>query len=124
MGGTRLQPLDAWLDDSELPAERQRNLSLVQVFFGDRMPPRRAEELLDSSERAARAWRDRLVELVDSLADRRESRFRRATAMYGVEQMEAKLRWLDQVRPMLLDGRTDARSATRAGARPRRRERS
>jgi PadR family transcriptional regulator, regulatory protein AphA len=98
-----LEVLRGWLDDPGLPPERQRSLFLVQVFFGDQVSPARIEELLDSYEQAARAWRDQLTELVDSLADRPESTFRRATAMYGVEQMEAKLRWLEQVRPLLLE---------------------
>jgi len=122
-----LDVLTAWLDDSVLAPERQRNLFLVRVFFGDRMSRARIEELLDCYERAARAWRDDLAELVESLADRAESAFRRATALYGVEQMEAKLRWLDQVRPLLLDaGRADSSfvTAARAGARPPREQRS
>jgi PadR family transcriptional regulator AphA len=98
-----LDVLRGWLRDSRLPRERQRNLFLVHVFFGDQVSPKRIEELLESYERASRAWRDQLMVLVDRLADVPESRFRRATAMYGVEQMDAKLRWLDQVRPLLLD---------------------
>ena len=98
-----LDVLRAWLDDSSLPPERQRNLFLVRVFFGDRMSRERIEELLGAYECAARAWCDDLTELADGLADRPESTFRRATAMFGVEQMQAKLRWLDRVRPLLLD---------------------
>ena len=99
--------LDAWLDETALPPERQRNLFLVRVFFGDRMSPTRIQELLDAYEQASRAWRDQLAELVDNLAERPESTFRRATAMYGVAQMEAKLRWIDQVRPLLLEAAGD-----------------
>ena len=94
--------LDAWLDETALAPERQRNLFLVRVFFGDRMSPTRIEELLDAYEQASRGWRDQLAELVDNLAERPESTFRRATAMYGVAQMEARLGWIDQVRPLLL----------------------
>jgi DNA-binding PadR family transcriptional regulator len=122
-----LDVLTAWLDDSVLAPERQRNLFLVRVFFGDRMSRARIEELLDCYEQAARAWRDDLAELVERLADRAESAFRRATALYGVEQTEAKLRWLDQVRPLLLDaGRADSSfvTAAPAGAKPPREERS
>jgi PadR family transcriptional regulator, regulatory protein AphA len=98
-----VEVLRGWLDDPRLPAERQRNVFLVRVFFGDQVSPGRIEGLLDSYEQAAHAWRDELVALVDSLAARPEAAFRRATAMYGVEQLEAKLRWLEQVRPLLLE---------------------
>lgn len=47
-------------------------------------------------------YRDRLSELVDRLAERPQSRFRRATALYGLAQVQAKLDWLDQVRLILL----------------------
>jgi PadR family transcriptional regulator, regulatory protein AphA len=99
--------LDAWLDDAALPPERQRNLFLVRVFFGERMSPARIGELLDSYEWASRAWRDELAELVESLAECPGSTFRRATAMYGVAQMEARLGWIDQVRPLLLGAAAD-----------------
>ena len=109
--------LGSWLEEAPLPPERQRNLFLVQVFFGDRTSPERIEELLDSHERVSREWRDQLSELADSLADRPESTFRRATAMYGVAQMEARLRWLDQVRPLLLTTHQSEREfATQARA--------
>jgi DNA-binding PadR family transcriptional regulator len=100
-----VEVLRGWLDDPGLPPERQRNLFLVRVFFGDQVSPGRIAELLNSYEQAAHAWRDQLAELVDSLAARPESTFRRATAMYGVEQMEARLRWLEQVRRLLLEAR-------------------
>jgi DNA-binding PadR family transcriptional regulator len=102
-----LEVLDAWLDDVALPPARQRNLFLVHVFFGDRMSPARIDQLLDSYEQASRAWRHQLAELVDSLAECPESAFRRATAMYGVAQMDARLRWIDQVRPLLLQASAD-----------------
>lgn len=92
-----------WLDESDPPAERQRNLFLVQVFLGDRMSPERLEELLDSYEREVRARRDRFAEMAETLADRPQSRFRRATAVFGVFQAQAKLDWLEQVRPVLLE---------------------
>jgi len=98
-----VEVLRGWLDDPRLPAERQRNVFLVRVFFGDQVSPGRIEGLLDSFEQATHAWRDELVALVDSLAVRPEAAFRRATAMYGVEQLEARLRWLEQVRPLLLE---------------------
>ena len=102
-----LEVLDAWLEDAVLPPARQRNLFLVHVFFGDHMSPARIEQLLDSYEQASRERRDELAELVDSLDGRPESTFRRATAMYGVAQMDAKLKWIDQVRPLLLQAAAD-----------------
>lgn len=94
--------LGGWLEDSELGPERQRNLFLVRVFFGDRMSPTRLEAILAEYETEARGRRDRLAGVVDRLADRPASAFRRATAMFGVRREQAKLDWLADVRPLLL----------------------
>jgi DNA-binding PadR family transcriptional regulator len=94
--------LRGWLEDAELDPERQRNLFLVRVFFGDRLPPMRLEAILDEYEAEARARRDRLAGVVDRLADRPRAAFRRATAMFGVRREQAKLDWVAEVRPLLL----------------------
>ncbi len=94
--------LAAWLEDAVLAPERQRNLFLVRVFFGDRMSGERLEELLDGYERASRERRDRFADVVERLADRPQSAFRRATAMFGLAQAQARLDWVEQVRPLLL----------------------
>ena len=99
--------LAVWLDESEFVPERQRNLFLVRIFFGDRMSHARMEALLDSYERGVRARRDRLAEVVDRLAERPQSTFRRATAMYGLAQVQAMLDWVEQVRPLLLEARCE-----------------
>ena len=57
---------------------------------------------LDAYEAASVGYRNLLSKLLDRLADRPESRFRRATAMFGLAQVQAKLDWLDEVRPILL----------------------
>jgi DNA-binding PadR family transcriptional regulator len=119
--------LALWLEESVLPPDRQRNLFLVHLFFGDRTSPGRIQELLESYERASRAWRDQLSSLAESLADRPESTFHRATAMYGVAQMDARLRWLEHVRPLLLDADRSGPAveiAARAETRSRRGDRS
>jgi DNA-binding PadR family transcriptional regulator len=100
-----LEVLTAWLDDPELPPDRYRSLFLVRVFFGDHLSCERLETLLDDYERAARARRDALAEIVDRLSGRAESAFRRATAMFGLAQAEASLDWIQQVRPLLLAAR-------------------
>jgi DNA-binding PadR family transcriptional regulator len=97
--------LEAWLHDAELPPARERNLFLVRVFFGDRIAGGRLAELLDSYEEATRARRDRYAEVVDRLADRPQSTFRRATAMFGLAQAQASLDWIGEVRPLLLEAR-------------------
>jgi PadR family transcriptional regulator, regulatory protein AphA len=94
--------LRSWLEDSELGSERQRNLFLVWVFFGDRMSSARLQAILDEYETEAGARRDRLAELVDRLAERPQATFRRATAMFGVRREQAKLDWVAEVRPLLL----------------------
>ena len=100
-----VEVLEAWLDDVELPPTRQRNLFLVRVFFGDRMTSGALAELLDAYEGATRARRDRYAEVVDRLADRPRSTFRRATAMFGLAQAQASLDWVAAVRPFLLEAR-------------------
>lgn len=97
--------LEAWLDDLTLPPERQRNLFLVRVFFGDLMSSARLEELLYDYEQATRERRDRFAEVADRLADRPQSTFRRATALFGLSQAQARLDWIDHVRPLLLESR-------------------
>jgi DNA-binding PadR family transcriptional regulator len=98
-GGSILQ---RWLDDAELVPERPRNLFLVRVFFGDRMSQERIEALLDEYEQEARQRSEQFTEIVDRLAPRPESAFRRATALYGLRREEAKLQWLAEMRPVLL----------------------
>jgi DNA-binding PadR family transcriptional regulator len=94
--------LDGWLDDAEVPPERQRNLFLVRVFFADRMSQERLHELLERYRLRTLERRERYAEVARRLEDRPESTFRRATAMYGVAQAQASLDWIQQVRPMLL----------------------
>jgi DNA-binding PadR family transcriptional regulator len=96
---------EGWLDDSAMPPERQRNLFLVRLLFGDRMSPRPIEELLSSDEQAQRARRDLLAELVERLAQRPESTYRRARAMLGLGQAQTELEWIEQVRPVPLHAR-------------------
>ena len=106
--------LRGWLQGSDLEPERQRNLFLVRVFFGDRVSPARLGEILGEYESAARARRDRLAEVVDRLADRPHATFRRATAMFGVRREQAKLDWVSEVRPLLL-GALSSESAPSGG---------
>jgi DNA-binding PadR family transcriptional regulator len=93
--------LREWLDEAPLDSERQRNLFLVRVFFGDRMSPARLEAILDEYQAQVTARRDRLAAIVERLVDRPQAAFRRATAMFGVRREQAKLDWVDEVRPLL-----------------------
>lgn len=99
-----------WLEDAVMQEERSRSLFLVRVFFGDRTSPEYLATLLDEFESTARARRDRLAAMVDKLADRPASVFRRSTAMFGLRREQANLDWVAEVRPMLL-------AASAAGAR-------
>jgi DNA-binding PadR family transcriptional regulator len=94
--------LEEWLDSAPLDLDRQRNLFLVRVFFGDRMSPARLDAILDEYAAQARARREGLCEVVDRLVDRPQAAFRRATALFGVRREQAKLEWIDEVRPLLL----------------------
>ena len=95
--------LREWLEGSPVVSERQRSLFLVRVFFADRMAPARLEAILAEYESQARARRDRLGDVVERLEDRPQAAFRRATAMFGVRREQAKLDWLREVRPLLLE---------------------
>jgi DNA-binding PadR family transcriptional regulator len=94
--------LRGWLEDAPLETERQRNLFLVRVFFGDRISAERLGAMLDEYEAQSRARRDQLKEVVNRLADRPQAAFRRSTAMFGVRREQAKLDWAAEVRPLLL----------------------
>lgn len=100
--------LRRWLEDAEIGPDRQRNGFLVRIFFADRMSPDRIEALLDQYERAAIVRRDQLAEVVGRLADRPQSVYRRATAMFGARMEQAKLDWVAEVRPLLLDATAGA----------------
>ena len=100
--------LGQWLENAPLDLERQRNLFLVRVFFGDRMSPSRLAAVLDEYAAQARARRDRLGEVVDRLADRPQAAFRRATASFGVRREQAKLDWIAEIRPLLLAASVEA----------------
>jgi len=93
--------LSDWLEQAPLELERQRNLFLVRVFFGDRMAADRLGAILDEYEVAAAERRDRLTGVVERLADRPQAAFRRATAMFGVHREQAKIDWVAEVRPLL-----------------------
>lgn len=95
--------LREWLEESPGICERQRNLFLARVFFADRMEPARLEAILFEYEVQARARRDRLGDVVERLEARPQAAFRRATAMFGVRREQAKLDWLREVRPVLLE---------------------
>jgi DNA-binding PadR family transcriptional regulator len=95
--------LSRWLEEAPLGSERQRNLFMVRIFFGDRMASGRLEELLDEYERAARARRDHLAEIVDRLGGRPEATYRRVAAMFGLRREQATLDWIAEARPLLLD---------------------
>jgi len=93
--------LQQWLDGPTVGSDRVRNQFLVRIFFGDRVSPERLGLLLDAYEAAATARRDHYAQVVAKLADRPGSRFRAATAMYGVRQQQAVIDWVLEVRGLL-----------------------
>jgi DNA-binding PadR family transcriptional regulator len=100
--------LREWLENAPLGPDRQRNLFLVRVFFGDRMSPARLGAILDEYAAEAIARRDRLGEVVDRLVDRPQAAFRRATASFGVRREQAKLDWIAEISPLLLAASVEA----------------
>jgi PadR family transcriptional regulator AphA len=94
--------LQRWLEGSVMSEGRSRNLILVRIIFGDRTTPERLAALLDEFELAARFRHDQLASIVEKLADRPASVFRRSTAMFGLRRERANLDWVADVRPMLL----------------------
>jgi DNA-binding PadR family transcriptional regulator len=95
--------LRRWLEHAPVEADRNRNLFLVRVFFGDQLPPERLDALLDEYEANARAYHGTLTAVVEKLADRPHSAFRRATAMFGMRHAQATLDWVADVRTILRD---------------------
>jgi PadR family transcriptional regulator AphA len=94
--------LQEWLEGAEMKEGRSRNLFLVRIFFGHRTTPERLAHLLDEFEMAARFRRDHIALMVEKLADRPSSVFRRSTAIFGLRHEEANLEWVAQLRPVLL----------------------
>jgi DNA-binding PadR family transcriptional regulator len=104
-----------WLEEERIEPERHRNLFLVRVFFGDRVSHERLDALLDEYEAGARSYRDALAATVEKLADRPESMFPRATALFGLRHAQATLDWVADIRAILDDA---ARAGpSRAGGR-------
>jgi PadR family transcriptional regulator AphA len=93
--------LQRWLDQAAVEPERNRNLFLVRVFFGDRVSGQRLRALLDEYEAQALAHRDALAETVERLADRPQSVYPRATALFGLRHAQATLDWVADVRSIL-----------------------
>ncbi|MDQ6774841.1 MAG: PadR family transcriptional regulator [Actinomycetota bacterium] len=93
--------LRRWLDEAAVEPERNRNLFLVRVFFGDRVSHARLDALLDEYEAKARAHRDAMAALVARLADRPQSTYPRATALFGLRHAQATLDWVADVRSIV-----------------------
>jgi DNA-binding PadR family transcriptional regulator len=101
--------LAQWLSEAAIKPARVRDELLVRIFFADRLAPGRLAELIDDFEIRTITRRDQLTEIVEKLADRPESQFRRATAMFGLRREEASLSWVDDVRALLDLPRPDGR---------------
>lgn len=94
--------LDQWLNDPEVPAERNRIPMLVKLFFGQRMRPERRTALLDTYRARAQAERDAFAAIVDELGHQRpDDLYPRITAMYGMRQLDAMLAWLSEVQSLV-----------------------
>jgi DNA-binding PadR family transcriptional regulator len=93
--------LRRWLEAAPVEPERNRNLFLVRVFFGDQVSRERLDALLDDYEANARAHCDSLTAVAETLAERPQSAFRRATALFGVRHAQATLDWVAEVRLIL-----------------------
>ncbi len=94
--------LGQWLENAPLVPDRQRNLFLVRVFFGDRLSSAGLAAILDEYAVEATRRRDRLQGIADRLVDRPQAAFRRATALFGARREQAKLDWVAEVQPLLL----------------------
>jgi DNA-binding PadR family transcriptional regulator len=98
--------LRRWLEHAPVEADRNRNLFLVRVFFGDQVSPERLDALLDEYEANARAYHGTLAAVAERLAERPGSAFRRATALFGMRHAQATLEWVADVRLILRDPAT------------------
>ena len=98
-GGTAL---DEWLNDSTVPPERNRIPMLVKLFFAERMRPDNLAGILGVYRERAQAERDTFATIVDELAEQHPDRvYSRATALYGLRQLDAMLAWLSEVDDLL-----------------------
>lgn len=90
--------LDDGLAESDFAPQRPRDGFLLKLFLAHRLPPAALADLLD--EFRARSEQDLadLTALSERLRPRPESRFGWMAARYGVEQAQARLRWLEAVR--------------------------
>jgi DNA-binding PadR family transcriptional regulator len=93
--------LRRWLDEAAVEPDRNRNLFLVRVFFGDRVSRGRLGALLDEYAAGAQANRDALAAVVERLAGRPQSVYPWATALFGFHHAQATLNWVADVRLIL-----------------------
>jgi DNA-binding PadR family transcriptional regulator len=95
------QALDQWLAKPGHGPRRLRSGLLLKVFFAHRMTRERFAELLAANRMEAEQERDHLGEIVELLANQADAVYSRATALYGLRQAEAALRWIDEVEASL-----------------------
>lgn len=101
--------LDEWLAGPDLPSTRPKNGFLLKLFLAHRMSPEALAELLAAERHAAEQQVTDLGAVADRLADRPQSVFGRLTALYGLHQAQARLRWLADADDLLSErsaGRT------------------
>lgn len=102
--GDGVRALDEWVNDPEVPPERNRIPMLLKLFFGHRMHRDQRTALLARYRERALAERAALAAIVDDLAEHHpEDIYPRATALYGVRQIDAMLAWLAEVEDLARD---------------------
>lgn len=89
---------DEWLSAPGHGPRRLRSGLLLKTFFAHRMTADRFVLLLEEYRSEAEAERAYLAQVIEELSpDLPETFYTRATALYGLRQAEAALKWVDEV---------------------------
>lgn len=115
--------LEEWLNDPEVPPERNRIPVLLKLFFGQRIRPDRLAAIIETYRERAQADRDAYAAIVDDLGERHPDEvYSRITALYGLRQVDAMLSWLSEVESLVGTGTGRAtRGRELTGTTPKRR---
>jgi DNA-binding PadR family transcriptional regulator len=89
--------LDAWLGEVEVEETKLRSLLLLKVFFAYRMPAEVFTTMLQLHRESSERQRALLASIVGLLDGMPETFYPRATALYGLRNAEASIRWVDEV---------------------------
>jgi len=91
------EALAGWLGETGYVPERYRSGFLAKFFFAGQMAAEQRLAMLAQYRSEVAAYRVVLQGIVETLETRPESLYGRATALYGLINADAKIRWIDQM---------------------------